>query len=505
MSDNKTIARNTIYLYIRMLFLMLVNIYTSRVVLEALGVEDYGIYNSVAGFIAMFSIVSSSISTAIARFITFVLGERDESKLKRVFSSSVMIQMLLAVIVVVLVEAIGVWFLNTKMTIPGARIVAANWVLQLALITFVFNLWSTPYNATLIAHERMSAFAFIGIFEGCANLGIAFLVMASPFDSLVFYAVLMCAVALATRCIYAVYCKKHFAECSFSFVFDKALFREMFSFAGWNFIGATSGLLKDHGINVLFNIYFGPVVNAAYGLASQVQTAVCKFSQNFFTAVNPQITKSYADRKTAESHDLVLRSSRLAFVLLMFFVVPIVAETDFILGIWLKEVPPHTAAFVQIILLSSMLISISNPMITLMLATGDIKKYQLVVGTVSLMNFPAAWLLLYLGGSAELALVSVIVFSAIALGVRLKMLKGMTGFPVRRFLCGTFARCLVMLAICFVPAFAIANAMQLGALRFVVNVAVCEAVIVAVSYVIGLTPGERSFVAGKIKSVLHIK
>ena len=271
-TNNKRIAKNTLLLYVRMLFLMLVSLYTSRIILQALGVEDYGVYNAVAGFIAMFSMISSSIAGAISRFITFVLGQGDKDKLKKVFSTAIIIQLSLAVIIVILVEAVGVWFLNSHMTIPIGREVAANYVLQFALVTFVLNLWSTPYNAALIAHERMGAFAYIGIFEGCANLAIALIVMYMSFDGLIVYGALLCVVAFVTRMIYNIYCKRHFEECSFKWTFDKKLFKEMFGFAGWNFIGSISGLLRDQGINILFNVFNGPTINAARGLATRVSS-----------------------------------------------------------------------------------------------------------------------------------------------------------------------------------------------------------------------------------------
>ena len=410
-TNKKRIAKNTFMLYIRMLFLMVVNLYTSRVILQALGVEDYGVYNAIAGFIAMFSMVSSAIAGAISRFITFVLGQGDKDKLKKVFSTAIIIQLTLAAIVVVLVEVVGVWFLNTHMTIPDGREVAANWVLQFALVTFVLNLWSTPYNAALIAHEKMAAFAYIGIFEGVANLIIAFMVMYSPFDRLIVYGAFICLIALITRMIYNGYCKKHFDECIFKWTFDYNLFKEMFSFAGWNFIGSISGLLRDQGINILFNGFCGPIINAARGLAIQVQTAVFKFSSNFYVAVQPQITKSYASDNVDESHDLVLRSSRFAFLLLTALIVPLITETDFILQLWLKEVNSyHTTAFVQIILLCTLIDSLSTPLIYLMLATGNIKRYQIVVGLFNFINFPVAWIILYCGGSPELAQLSIIFF-----------------------------------------------------------------------------------------------
>ena len=482
---------------------MLISLYTSRIILQALGVEDYGVYNAVAGFIAMFSMISSSIAGAISRFITFVLGQGNKQKLKKVFSTAIIIQLALAIIVALLVEIFGVWFLNTHMTIPEGRVVAANWVLQFALVTFILNLWSTPYNASLIAHERMDAFAYIGIFEGCANLAIAFLVMYSPFDRLIIYGALMCLVALVTRLIYNIYCKKHFEECSFEWVFDRALFKEMFGFAGWNFIGSMSGLLRDQGINLLFNVFNGPTINAARGLAIQVQAAVTKFSHNFYVAVQPQITKSYASNNIDESHDLVLRSSRLAFLLLTAMIVPLVTETEFIMRLWLKEVPEHTVNFVRIILICSLIDSFSAPLVHLMLATGNIKRYQIVVGLFNLLNFPTAWVILYFGGSPETAQSSVIFFAAGALILRIFMLRPMTQFPARQFFLSTVARCLFIMTICIFISIFIAKALQIGILRFILNLAVTEFILGILVLTIGLNTGERQFIFNKLKSIIH--
>lgn len=497
-TNNKRIAKNTLMLYVRMLFLMAVNLYTSRVLLQALGVEDYGVYNAVAGFIAMFSMISGSLTAAISRFITFVLGKGDEQKLERVFCTSVIIQIALGVIVVVLVEAVGVWFLNTHMTIPEGRSTAANFVLQFALVSFVINLLSVPYNAAIIAHEKMSAFAYIGIFEGCANLGIAFLVLVSPIDSLVFYALLMCVVAISTRMLYTVYCNKHFKECKFHWVMDKQTLKEMFGFAGWNFVGSISGLLRSQGINILFNVYNGPVVNAARGLAVQVSTAITKFSSSFYTAVQPQITKSYASGDIKESCTLALRSSRLAFYLLILLSVPVIFEVDFLLLLWLKDVPDHTAMFVQIIVFYSLFESLSQPLIQLMLATGNIKKYQILVGGINLLNFPVAWLILYFGYAPEIAQFSVIIFTFAALFVRVQMLKSMIGFPAKEFYCGTVIKCSCILLLCCSVPFILYHLMECGWVRFVLNVCSTELVALLIIGTIGVTKNERTFVLSKV-------
>lgn len=496
--NNMRLAKNTILLYIRMLFLMLVNLYTSRVLLQALGVEDYGLYNAVAGFIAMFSMVSGSLTSAISRFITFTLGAGDEQKLERVFCTSIIIQLFLAAIVLILVEVVGVWFLNSYMTIPHGRENAANWVLQLALITFVINIVNVPYNACIIAHEKMSAFAYIGIFEGCANLSIAFLVLMCPIDSLIFYALLMCAVAFVTRMIYTFYCNKKFKECRFHWIIDRETLHEMFGFAGWNFVGSISGLLRSQGINLLFNVYNGPIVNAARGLAVQVSTAITKFSSSFYTAVQPQITKSYASGDIHNSCTLALRSSRLAFFLLLLLSVPVVFEANFLLSLWLEVVPEHAASFVQIIVVYSLFESWSQPLIQMMLATGDIKKYQIVVGGINLLNFPIAWIILYLGYAPEIAQFSVVIFTFLALFFRAQMLKYMIGFPVKKFYVETVLKSSFVLILCCIVPFVICYYMQSNWTRFFICVLLTEFVSVTIIAAIGLTDIERQFVLSKV-------
>ena len=289
-STSKRIAKNTMILYFRMLFLMAVSLYTSRVVLKALGIEDYGIYNVVGGFVAMFSIISGSLSASITRFLNYEMGLGISNRLKHIFSSSVTIQIFLSIIVILLAETIGLWFLNYKMQIPIARLEATNWVFQLSLITFVVNLLSVPYNAVIIAHEKMSAFAYIGIFEGVSKLGIAFLILNSSSDNLILYAILMCVLSLIVRLVYGWYCGCNFAECKVSLTFDKCLLKQIFSFAGWNFIGAIAGVLRDQGGNVIINIFCGPAINAARGISSQVNNAVLGFVTNFTTVSYTHLT-----------------------------------------------------------------------------------------------------------------------------------------------------------------------------------------------------------------------
>lgn len=432
--NNKRIAKNTLLLYFRMLFMMVVSLYTSRVILNVLGVEDFGIYNVVGGVVAMFTIISGSLSAAISRFITYELGKGGQSKLNRIFSASVTIQLLLSLIIVVLIETVGVWFLNAKMTIPEPRMTAANWVLQLSIITFVINLISVPYNAAIIAHEKMSAFAYISILEAVGKLVIAFLIVWSPMDKLIFYAILMCAVAVVVRLTYGHYCKKHFTECTYHFHWDKDILKQMFGFAGWNFIGASSAVLKDQGVNVVINMFTCPAVNAARGIAMQVNGAIYNFVQSFMTALNPQITKSYAANNHKYMMALIFQGSRLSYYILMVLALPVIINTDYILYLWLKIVPEHTVSFVQLVLLFSMSEAISLPLVTAMLATGNIKKYQIIVGGLQVLNLPIAYILLKFNFAVELVFVVAIVISQLCLLARLHLLRGMIGLHAREFL-----------------------------------------------------------------------
>ena len=501
--DSKRIAKNTLLLYGRMILLMLVALYTSRVILQALGVTDYGIYNAVGGFVAMFSVLTGSLSAAISRFITLELGKGDQEKLTRIFSTAVIIQVLIGLVIIVLVEAFGIWFLNHKMSIPPDRLVAANWVLQFSLLTFAINLLSVPYNATIIAHERMSAFAYISLLEAACKLLIAFLVGYAPFDNLIFYGLLMCLVALLVRSTYALYCKRHFAECHVRWRFDRGLFREIAGFAGWNFIGASSGVLRDQGVNVLLNVFYGPAVNAARGIAMQVSAAVGQFTQNFLTALNPQITKSYAQGERDYLMKLVFQGSRLGFYMLLLLSLPIIMETHTVLQLWLKIVPDHAVVFVRLILIYVMTEAISYPLVTLMLATGRIRNYQIVVGGCQMMNFPIAYVLLKMGLPPESTVVLSIAVACLCLAARLYMLHGMVKLPVRRFLLKVVLNILAVSLLSAVLPSLIVESQPETLMRFFIVVAVSLISTFLSAFYVGCSKAERDFVLAKASVLLQ--
>lgn len=499
--NNKRIAKNTLLLYFRMLFMMVVSLYTSRVILNALGVEDFGIYNVVGGVVAMFTVISGSLSAAISRFITYELGKGDQSKLNKIFSASVTIQLLLSLIIVVLIESVGVWFLNAKMTIPADRVTAANWVLQFSIITFVINLISVPYNAAIIAHERMSAFAYISIFEAIGKLAIAFFIMWSPIDKLIYYAILMCTVAVIVRLTYGHYCKKHFTECTYHFHWDKDILKQMFGFAGWNFIGASSVVFRDQGGNIILNIFFGPTVNAARGIANQVNTAITGFVQNFMTALNPQITKSYASGDGEYMMTLIFQGARLSFYMLLLLSLPVLINTHYILVIWLKIVPEHAVSFVRLILIFAMCESISNPLITAMLATGKIRNYQIVVGGLQLLNLPLSYICLKTGFVPESILVVAIIISLACLFARLYMLRGMIGLSSILYMKNVFLNVLVVALLSAIIPYMLFCYMKETFFSFIIITLIAVLCTLVVEFYIGCNQKERFFVLNKVRNI----
>ena len=501
--NNKRIAKNTLLLYVRMLFTMAVSLFTSRVILNTLGVEDYGINNVVGGIVTMFSVLSGSLSSSISRFITFELGKGNIERLKTIFSTGVNIQLGMSVLIIIIAEAVGIWFLNAKMNIPADRMVAANWVFQCAILTFVLNLLSVPYNAAIIAHEKMSAFAYISVVEVTLKLIIVYMLTISPFDRLKTYAVLLLFVGAVIRFIYGYYCKRHFEECTYHFVFDKPVLKEMTGFAGWNFLGNGAYMLNTQGVNILMNLYFGVAVNAARGIATQVDAALKQFVNNFTTAVNPQITKSYAQGDLAYMHKLVCRSAKFSAFLMMFFAVPIILETNTILTIWLKTVPDYAVIFLQWIIISSFMDTVlANSLVTSMFATGKIKRYQIIVTTVGCLVFPLSWIAFKLGFEPQVGYIVYFIIYTILLFVRLYLLKDMVKLPVMMYI----REVLYKLAPVIVVGFAIPGililTMDAGWLRLILVCLLSVLVTAASEYFIGLSNKEKDFVAEKIKLVI---
>lgn len=501
--NSRRIAKNTLLLYVRMLFMMAVSLYTSRVVLHTLGVEDFGIYNVVGGVVAMFSVISGSLSAAISRFITYELGKGNKDKLIIIFSSSVTIQLGLGLIILVLAEAIGVWFLNSKMTIPISRMYAANWVFQLSILTFIINLISVPYNAAIIAHEKMSAFAYISILEVSAKLIIVYMLLWSPLDKLIFYAILMTSVALIIRFVYGYYCKRHFEECTYHFIFDKELLKKMFGFAGWNFIGATSAVLRDQGGNIVINLFCGPTVNAARGIAYQVNNAISGFVANFMMALNPQITKSYAAGDKEYMMTLIYQGARFSFYILLILSLPVIINTHYILTLWLKIVPNHTTLFVQLVLIFAMSESISNPLITAMLATGNIRNYQIVVGGLQMMNLPISYVLLRNDCIPETVLIVAICISQCCLVSRLYMLRGLIGLSLREYMSKVYLNVLTVAILSAIIPSLLSYYLSETFISFFMICMISVICTFTVIYFVGCDRRERQFINEKLNKTIN--
>ena len=494
--DNKRIARNTLFLYFRMFITMGISLYTSRLVLNILGVDDFGIYNVVGGVVAMFSVISGSLSTAISRFITFELGRDSKDRLKTIFSSAVTVQVIIALLVCLLVEICGVGFLNNKMNIPIEKMEAANWVLQCSMLIFMINLISVPYNAAIIAHEQMKVFACISILEVLLKLGVVFILYVTLFEKLILYAILLLFVAFIIQMTYVLYCKKHFEESSYVHSFDVALLKEMSGFAGWSFWGSLAGVLYTQGLNMLLNVFFGPVVNAARGIAVQAQSAVQQFVTNFQMAINPQITKTFASGNLEQMHSLMFRSARFSFILLFFITLPVLLETDFLLTIWLKTVPDDTVVFIHIMICISLIYTTANPCVIANQATGKVKVYQAVVGGVLLTILPISYTVLKLGAPAYSVFI-VHFCMELAQFSRMYMLRKLINLPIRQYFNNIYIPIVGTVFVSIILPIFVHMQFEEGWLRFIVVGFTCVLSVSLSAFFIGFTKNEREFFLDK--------
>lgn len=490
-------------LYGRMLFSMVVSLYTSRVILRMLGVDDFGIQNVVGGFVSMFAIISSALSSSTSRFLTFELGRKDGNP-NRIFSSAIFIHIILAAIVLVALETFGLWFINAKMVIPDGRLTAANILFQTSIISFFLSVCMVPYNAAVIAHERMSIYAAVGIYEVLFKLAIVIFVAYSNFvhDKLVVFAILQLVVGISIQAYYFAYTRKHFTECKAGPHFIKETFSEMFSFAGWNFIGCAAGILKGQGINMLLNLFYGTVINAAYGIATTVNNAVVGFAKNFMTALNPQITKSYASNEQEYLFSLINRGSRFSFYLILIFALPLMLETEFVLAKWLGDFPDYSAVFVRLFLVVSLVDIISNTLIIAQDATGEIKNYQIVVGGLLMMNFPCSWFFLKQGFNPDVVFVIAIIIGFLCLLARLLFLKKLIDLPIKRFVKEVLANIIMVSLVSTGFPLVLHLTMSEGWGRFIVVVLTCVVMTSITILFIGCTSSERNFIIKAIRSKL---
>lgn len=498
MEDSKRIAKNTLVLYIRMFFVMAINIYTSRLVLATLGVEDYGIINAVGGIVGMFALVSGSMSNSVMRFITFELGRSEKENLIKVFSTSINVMLVLALIVLLLGETVGVWFLNVKMNIPADRMTAANWVLQFSLFSFAVNILSIPFNATIIAYERMFIFAFISILEVVLKLIIVYVLLVTKFDRLIFYAFLLLIVAIIIRLIYWGYCRKHFDECRYRLIYDKPLLSQMLGFTGWNFFAQGMTVVNQQGTNIVMNLYFGVLINAARGISAQVQSVVVQFVNSFTVALNPQITKSYASGDIAFMHRLVFNGAKISYYLTLLLATPLFIEAEAVLRMWLGVVPDHAVPFVRLTLLSILVSIIPCTLITAVHATGKIRNFMIASGMTQFLFFLLTIVAYHLGTEPECAYWLLIIDYFILLFVQLLFSKTLIQLSIREYFIKVLLPIVYVTILSTVIPWIIINLLEPTDWRLLFTLMLCTICTLSLSYYIGFTKQERK----KVKNVV---
>ena len=499
-SNNKRIAKNTLLLYFRMFVTMAVGLYTSRVVLNVLGVSDYGIYNVVGGIITMMSFLNAAMVQASQRFLSFELGNSNLERLNRVFCTSVNIHFVICVIAILVGETLGLWFVNSKLNIPADRMVAANWVYQASILTFMTGVMSVPYTSSIVAHEKMSAFAYISILEVILKLVIVYLLLVIPFDKLIVYSFLMVLVGVGIPSCYAIYCKRNFEECHYHYVMDRKLFGEMFSFAGWSVFGNLGFSFKDQISNIILNLFYGTTVNAARGIGIQVATIVNTFATNFTMAINPQITKQYAIGNLEASRKLVYAGCRFSFYLLSIVSIPIIIKIDYILHLWLGIVPDYTSQFVILSLITSLLYVLSGSVTTAIQATGRMKIFQIGICIIMLGELPVAWALMEIGFPPYAVMWPSLATYMIAILFRFWLIKRFVeGYSYREYVCNVIVRCLLLFAISFIICNAMVSNLSDTFGWFIVSCIMSVFVSAIVFFTMGLFKSERLVIIDKIR------
>lgn len=500
--NNKRIAKNTLLLYFRMLLMMFVTLFTSRVVLDKLGVTDYGIYNVVGGVVAMLGFLNSSMSNAVQRYLSFEIGKNNEAGVNRIFNVSLFAHAGIAVFVFVVMEIVGVWYLNTHMNIPAERMDAANWVLQCSIFTTLFTIVQVPYNAIIISKEQMGIYAYISILEVVLKLLVVYMLAIGNFDKLKLYSVLIMVVTIGIMMIYRSYCTRKYKEAKFKFIKDWNLLKQIVGFASWNMLGELAWVFTGQGVNIILNSFFGPVVNAARGLAEQVNGAVNRFVANFQTAVNPQLIKNYASDQLGEMKTLLFRSTRFSYYLLLALSLPIILKMDFILHLWLKEVPDYTTGFCQLVLVSSLVSTLSNLLAQVARAYGKIRNYQIIVSIFLFLNFPLSYIVLKFGGSPLSTMFVNIGINAMLLFVRLRLTNRMIQMTYGSFIRNVLFPVIIVTAVALVIPLTIYFMLDNSIISFIIVCLVSFVSVGVSTYALGMNANERLYILAAISKII---
>lgn len=503
LSDNKRLVKNTLMLYIRTFLTMIVSLFTVRIIFNALGVTDYGIQNVISGFVAMFSFVTGSLSVAISRFMSLELVHKDNKRLSQIFSASFQSMLIAGILIVVALETFGTYFLNYHMNIAVDRMVAANWVLQFSAFTLFLNMVCVPFDALIVSYEKMSIYAYISIANSIIKLCIAYLIFISPLDRLITYGFLLFLQAALNRVYYGIYCKRHFPEIRISWHFDKKLIKQISTLAGWDLWGSSSFILKNHAVNIIINLFCGVTVNAARGIAIQVNSAIMQFSNGFLTALRPQITKAYALDDTKRLWILVNSGTKFATFLLLYISIPIILECNYILTLWLGIVPAHTVNFAILMMILSIsegsLIYAQN---AALMANGNIKKCQLITGSIQLLNIPFSYLLLNLRLPVESTIIIAIIIAQITFFIRMYFLKKEMHYPIADFIKTVYTKIFFCSILMIIPGLFIISNMKESLLRLFVIIFSCFIWNSFIILFVGCNHTERLFIIHKIKTII---
>jgi O-antigen/teichoic acid export membrane protein len=456
-SDNRRIAKNTLMLYFRQILILLVNLYAVRVVLNTLGAEDYGIYTVVAGVITMFSSLSGSISSASQRYFAFEIGRGNYEQLKKIFSICLTIYILIGVVIVLLAETAGFWFMNHKLVIPENRMNAARWIYQFALVSFLLTMITIPYMASIIAHEDMTIYAYISIVEAVLKLCIIFFLRLFSIDKLVLYGILLCVVTFINTTIYRTICIKKYKECRFIFYFNYKSFRQLINFIGWDMLVNISWVLKKQGVDVLLNMFFGPVMNTARSIADRIDNTINSFVYNLTMAMGPSIVKTCAAKKYDDMFVLVFRNAKFGYFLLLIISMPIIWELPYILELWLKNIPEYTVIFARLILLNILVGSITRPLEVAVKATGDIKSFGILQSSIIFLNLPISYIILKIGFLPYYVMFVSLCLSIVGLIVQLLITRRILHFPVGKFIIEIILRVFIVSVVALLVSSMISN------------------------------------------------
>ncbi len=501
MSNSGRIAKNTIALYGRSLLVLAVALYTSRVVLNVLGVEDYGLYNVVGGVISMLGFLNTTMQATFQRYFNVAMGEGKEGEITSLFRSSLTVQLLLALIVVALGETIGLWFLCNKLVIPEGRIEAAQVLYQVTIASFVLSIFKGPFAALITAYERMSVYALFSIIETVLKLGIVFIVKVAPTDKLILYSLLILLINVVDLLLYIFFCSKRIPTTAIGFNWSKGALNKMLSFSVWSTMDALAYTMRSQGLNILLNLFFGTVVNAARGVAYQVLNAVNQFIRSFQTAFRPQLTKLYANGDYDATMRLYYGATKLSYYLVFTISLPILLETPFILHLWLGNVvPDYATVFTRIILLTTFVDVFANPSTAIAYATGNIKTFSIVVSIVNLMIVPVAWLFLELGYGPTSAMLVSLVFTIFVQAIRLMIVANMTVLKIGDYLKHVGLPVAVYSLLCIAVPLALKFLLDKGWLRLVLILVVSVASSLGFTWLVGLNKEEKQFVVSKIKA-----